>query len=343
MDWIWVLISAGIGAGLAGVAARHWGRSLYHGGKVDRDAWQLWAASNDHDYLPSELTPRIRGVHEGCSFDVSASIFRRRSLGRTREIATTLLRVSHRADLPPGFLVRARTLGTWIASRLFGGRAVEVDEDLAGSFVVDSTAPERARELVSDPAVKRALLALVADLPETIVHDRALEVQLPGMVSDTGALAHYLDLLTAVARAFRALAPQMDPVSPEPRPLPTAAELPRRGESLAAALRSVRSGASSQAAMQVAQLKIRPYEYEIVVRGVEAAVTRLGRPTGGRTIRGALERSSWRVEIQFAEADNEAVEALKPGDVVTGLCHVEDARVASQVVECTAITPPIQR
>ncbi len=345
-DWIWVAFSAALGAGLFALSVRAWGRSLLHGGgRVDRDAWRLWAAQADLDFVEADLSPRVHGVYGDCSVEISARIRRTRSRrGGTVERATTSLRISHRAELPPGFLVQTRSLRTWLGSRLFGAARISVDEDIDAHFHVESSDPFRAREILADLEVKKALLALAADLPEAVVHERALEATLPGMVTEGFALSRYLDLLTALGVALRAIAPQVDPVDPEMKPLPTAAELPRRHTSLASALRGFRStGSSASQAIRASSLKIKPYEYTLIVRAVTEAANRLGRHTGGRAVRGVLDRSAWRAEIHFDPEDNEVVEALEIGDVITGMCLVEDLRPTSQVVECKAMTPPLPK
>lgn len=324
---------------------KRWGRSLTHGGRVDRAAWEMYAAEHHHDYTPDPLRPKIRGVHNGVSFEVGAKVVRHRGRrGEEREYATTWIRATHRADLPPGTVIRAKSWGLALGSLLAGQRAISVDEDYDEFFRIESSNPPLLRELLSDIEVKRAFLALIADLPEAVVHERAIEADLPGMASDLSVLDAYLDRVAAVGNALRQLAPQVERVTDKstPKPLMTAAELPQRTEQLTSVLRRMHSATSrTSASVQASAMKVRPYEYTLEVRAIVEAVSRLGVPTGGRTVRGILEHSEWRAEISFPPEDNALVEELKPRDRITGLALVDDLTVISRRVECTASTPPV--
>jgi len=343
-EMVWTALGVALTVLGAHWAVRHWGRSLHHGGRVDRSAWEMYAAERDLSYTPDPLRPRIRGVHGGVSVEVAANIVRRRTRRGVQEFATTFLRATHRADLPPSFLARRRDWYQDIGTAVFGGKRVSVDEDIDACFRIECRDEERAKALLTDLEVKKAMLALLVDLPEAHVHDRAVEVKLPGMVSDLQVLDRYLDRLAAVARALRAVSPQVDVASPEAeaKPMVTAADLPQRRETLSGALQRIGGAASKTSAMvQTSTLRIKPYEYEMEVRSVVAASTRLGRPTGGLLVRGVLTRSPWRVEISFDPEDNEAVSDLKMNDIITGMALVDEVRAPSRVVECSAATPPV--
>lgn len=342
--------------GVVAWAILRWGRSLSHGGVVDRAKWEMYAAERQHTYHPDPMNPRIRGVHKGVSFEVGARIIRsRRRDGRTIERAITSIRATHRAALPAGLTVHKRSLGRTLGSLVVGRRAIAIDDDYDDFFRVEADDAEAARRTLLEPEVKRAFLSLIVDLPEASVHERAIEAEIPGMASDITALDVYLDRVTDLANALRAVAPQVDQTTAESAPegtagatpapmrrLPTAAELPPQRETLSGALRRI-AGASSKtsAGVQASSMRVRPYEYELEVRVIDQATSRLGVPTGGRLVRGLLVRSPWRAEISFPPADNDIVDAIRPTDVISGLALVDDFRAVSQVVECTAQTPPM--
>lgn len=332
---------------------RQWGRGLTHGGKVDRAAWEMFAAEHGYDYVPDPNRPRFRGVYDGVSFEVSAKIVKvntrwmRPVTGvRVRnEYANTWVRATHRAALPPGTVIRRKHWGIALGSLLSGHPAISVDEDYHAFFRIECDVPEALRALLAHPDVKKALLAMIADIPEAVVHERAIEAKLSGMASDTSVLGTYLDRVSSVARALREHAPQVDRAQPTDRtpvPLLAAAELPERTESLTSALKRLGTASTrTSASVQASTLKLRPYSYELEVRTVTEGSTRLGVPTGGLMVRGSLARSPWRVEVNFPKEDNEAVRALQPRDRITGLLLVDDLRGVAQVAECTATTPPI--
>ncbi|MBW2253622.1 MAG: hypothetical protein JRI25_03355 [Deltaproteobacteria bacterium] len=340
---VWTALAAAVSVLLLVWVVRRWGQSLRHGGRVDRAVWEMYAAERDFSYTADPRHPRIRGVHDGVSIEASARIVRQRTRRGVQEFATTILSATHRADLPSGFLTRKRNWYMDIGARVFGGKRVSVDEDMDAFFRVECRDATRAAELLTDSEVKKAMLALLVDLPEAIVHDRAVEAKLPGMVSDLSVLDQYLDRMTAVARALRALAPQVDLASPEEvKPMVTAAELPQRRETLTSALQRIGGASSKTSAMvQTSALRIKPYEYELEVRSVIEAASRLGVPTGGLLVRGLLARSPWRAEISFKPEDNEAVSELKMSDFITGIALVDEVRAPSRVVECSAVTPPM--
>jgi hypothetical protein len=344
-EMVWTALSAALAVVAVFWGVRWWGQSLRHGGRVDRAAWEMYAAERDFTFTPDPLHPRIRGVHEGVSVEAAATIVRRRGRrGAVHEVGTTILRATHRANLPPGFLARKRSWYTDIGTTVFGGKRVHVDQDMDAFFRVECSDAVRAKELLTDLEVKKAMLAMLVDLPEAIVHDRAVEAKLPGMVSDISVLDAYLDRIAAVARALRAIAPQVEQLSPEatPKPALTAAELPQRRETLSGALQRIGGATSKTSAMvQASALRVKPYEYELEVRTVVEAATRLGMPTGGLLVRGPLARSPWRAEISFKPEDNEAVSELKMNDIITGMALVDDVRAPSRVVECSAVTPPV--
>lgn len=332
---------------------RQWGRGLSHGGKIDKAAWEMFAAERGYDYVPDPMRPRFRGVHDGVSFEVAAKIIKvntrwlRPVTGvRVRgEYANTSIRVAHRAALPPGTVIRRKHWGLTLGSMLSGHPAISVDDDYASAFRVECEVPEALRKLLAEPDVKRALLAMIDDLPNAVVHERAIEAKLTGMASDTSVLDTYLGRVTAVAKAFRAHAPQVDRAAPadrKPVPMVTAADLPERTESLTSALNRLGTASSrTSQSVQASTLKLRPFSYQVDVRTVTEGVTRLGMPTGGLMVRGSLARSPWRVEVNFPPEDNDTVRALKPRDRITGLLLVDDLRGVAQVAECTATTPPI--
>jgi hypothetical protein len=344
-EMVWTALTVAVAVVTVAWGLRWWGQSLRHGGSVNRAAWEMYAAERDFSFTADPLHPRLRGVHEGVSVEAAANIVRRRSRrGGTQEFATTMLRATHRADLPPGFLASKRGWYTDIGAMVFGGKRVSVDGDMDAYFRVECGDATRAAELLTDLEVKKAMLALLVDLPEAVVHDRAVEAKLPGMVSDLSVLDQYLDRIAAVARALRDVAPQVDRPSPEATPTPavTAAELPQRRETLSSALQRIGGATSKTSAMvQTSALRIKPYEYELEVRTVVEAATRLGMPTGGLLVRGPLVRSPWRAEISFKPEDNEAVSELKMNDIITGMALVDDVRAPSRIVECSAVTPPV--
>lgn len=332
--------------GLAVIAVRKWGRALSHGGAVDRTAWEMYAAERGWSYVQDPLHPRMRGVHNGASVEVGARIVRRRRPrgGGYQELGTTTLRVNHRAELPPRFLLQQRTWGATLGGLVFGGPRVAVDDDIDAEFLVEGAGADHIRDVLTHVAVKKALLAMSVDLPEAVVHERAVQVKVPGMVSDLHALDHYMDLLTNVANAMREHAPQLQQPLPEatPRPAMTAADLPVRQESLTSAMNRI-AGATSRtsAAVQTSALRLKPYEFIVEVRNVVEAVSRLGAPIEGRTVRGLLDRSAWRVEVTFKGDDAVGLEDIAPNDRITGMAMVDDLRQVSKVVECTAVTPAV--
>ncbi len=349
LELLTLMVFAAVTVVPVAMAWRHWGNSLVHGGRVDRAAWEMYAAERGHRYTPDLYRPKLRGVHEGVSFEVTATITRARRRRQDYEHATTGIRVTHRAALPPDTTIRRRSWAITLGSLIAGQKAVAIDEDYDDLFWIHTADPETLRALLADPDVKRALLSLFVDLPDASVHDRVILADVPGMTSDLSILTRYLDKVTALATALRTLSPQIDRPSAEPTEglpplaaLPTAAELPQRTEALYLALRRIGGAASrTSSSVQTSALRLRPLEYTLEVRAVVEGVTRLGLPTGGMMVRGMLERGEWRVELNFPPEDTAIVSALSPGDRVTGLCLVDDLRPAGRTVECTATTPPV--
>ena len=199
------------------------------------------------------MAPKIRGTHGGVSFELITEITQRRDRrGVVSEWATARLRATHRAAVPHGFRIRKASWGLTFASLFVGHRAIDVDEAY-DKLRVECDDEAAANKLLDDPTLMKAILSLFVDLPNAVIHERAIESPVPKLPPDLVGLDNWLDRISAVGRQMRTLAPQIEKPAaegqPAPlKPLPTAAELPERKETLSGALRRVTQATSRASA-----------------------------------------------------------------------------------------------
>ena len=128
--------------------------------------------------------------------------------GTERQFSTRGL-VGFSRPLGYGLLVRRRGM-----RRLFRMRSPEVrlgDEDLDKLFNVNSDAREAVRSLLTHPAVRSALLDLVASWPHVVLTDHAVRVMLKAPENTSADLEHLVRAMERVATALENTRQELPP------------------------------------------------------------------------------------------------------------------------------------
>ncbi|TNE91390.1 MAG: hypothetical protein EP330_05325 [Deltaproteobacteria bacterium] len=325
-------------------------RIAAEGGAVDPAAWRGWAESSGYSFTGNDARPAVAGDHNGVPFRMSCEIrtirVQTRGVSREHKIARTQIRVSMRTGLPEDLFIHPMPRFARFLNRLFGGNAVPLFDALDVTHATETSQPERAREILTDPRVLPHLGRVVTLVPEAIIDARSVEVTFSGMPTLAMALDRYVETLADFARAVQEVAPGAaieakvaDPTVPEEeaaKPILSSAQLPKRRPILQHALGKVMRNPG-----EIGMLSVQPFEYLVEVHLNKTGVDERGRETGGRMVCGDVPRSVWRIELLFDPEDTEAVEALPFGSHIEGMLEVLDVDVRRKRVLAKSMTPPM--
>lgn len=312
--------------------------------------WHEYALEREWAYHGNSDKAVFKGVIEGQPLYAEVVIRRIRTRrGGEFVQANSTFRVPIRG-LAPLMSIRERTVKNRLLLVASGGRPFATDVlKLDEAFLISGADVDEVVPLVRKPAIRMALEALAQVCPEAVVHERAVELSMDGMLSNPRKLDRTLQTMTAVAAAIELSIPRSDgsPMPlPEPEaPLPTAVESPtqrpvtavrKRPEPLYVALRQVGRESPQRQAVALQHLRLPPYTVTLEVRSVTEAASDAGTTTGDLQINGVLTRSQWRVELLVSIDQANTVLTLLSGDVIHAECLVEEVRMTRQAVEATA-------
>ncbi len=322
---------------------------------ISTDTWHGYALERSWPFHGGPSKAGFRGSIEGQP--LSAEVTIRRTKGRhNREYisAKSHFRVPIRG-LAPVLSIRNKSLKNRFVLLLAGARPfatdlLKIDEHL----LISGQDVDEVVALIRRPAVRQALEMLTRVCPEAVVHERAVELNVHGMMSEAQELDRTLQAMTAVAAAIEMSVPRIDgspPVLPErssgeaeptatPKPTrPLAPDVRRRPEALYMAMRRLARQTSQQQALTIQHLRIPPYTFDLEVRSIAEAETSIGTTTGDLQVNGVLSRGNWRVELVVPVDQADTVLTLITGDVIRGECVLDDIRPGRQTIEAKATNP----
>jgi len=317
-------------------------------GKPMIPMWEDLALENAWPVTSTRDGCSIRGGIDGKTFSAQAMLVRIRSRYRESVTAHSVFRVPLLGPIPtmeirrPSFQNKLRLLVT-------GQRPMLTDvHELDALLLVTGDDVDAVVGLLRKPAVRPALKALYTRFPGTLVTERAVTLKLGHMFETPRQLDTALELLTTVATAIeasvesvhadavrRAIEKPDEPRNPDAVDLHVAMMPDQRLQvrPLYTALRQATRGTSQQQRLAAQRLRVPPYRFEIEVRSVSEDTSRTGAKTGNYRLNGVLTHDNWRVEMVVTPERVDQVLTLVMGDVVRGLCLLEDLRPVRRTVE----------
>lgn len=342
---------AGIGYGLVEFV-RRMRKNASRQTSLSTDAWHGYALEHNWPFHGGPAKASFRGAIDGQPLSAEVNIRRTRGRhGREYVTARSTFRVPIRGRAPV-LSIRKKSLQNRFMLLLGGGRPFATDfHKIDESLLVSGEDVDEVVALIRKSPVRLALEMLARVCPEAVVHERAVELTVDGMMSESRELDRTLEAMTAVAAAIEMSIPRIDgspPVFPERSPSdeasstatepsrPVPPDVRRRPEALYMAMRRLARQSSQQQALTIQHLRIPPYTFDIEVRSITQAETSIGITTGDLQVNGVLTRGNWRVELVVPADQANMVLTLITGDVIRGECLLDNVRPGRQTAEAKA-------